>query len=110
MELSTERLARNQALFREVNERVNEVRPSTVSFGEFVCECSDPSCTKSLAVATGEYEAVRSKPRLFMVSRGHELREVERVVFDNDRFLTVEKTVETEFMAESAPRSASEGT
>jgi len=109
--LSTERLARNQALFREVNERLKEIdTPPTVSFREFVCECSEPSCTKSLAVATGEYEAVRSNPKLFMVARGHELREVERVVFDNDRFLTVEKTVETEFMAESDPRSPSEGT
>lgn len=42
MELSTERLARNQALFREVNERVNEVCSATVSFEtEFMAE-SDP--------------------------------------------------------------------
>ena len=105
MRLSTEQLARHQTLFREVNERVNEVRPSTVSFGEFVCECSDPSCTKSLSVAAGEYEAVRANPKRFIVARGHEVREVERVVFDNDRFLVVEKTVETEFMAETDPRS-----
>ena len=112
MELSTERLARlarNQTLFREVNERLNEIVAPTVSFREFVCECSEPSCTKSLAVANGEYEAVRSNPKLFMVARGHELREVERVLFDNDRFLTVEKTVETEFMAESDPRSSAGG-
>ena len=109
MELSTKRLARNQTLFREVNERVNDLRRSTVSFAEFVCECSDPGCTKSLSVAAGEYEAVRSNPKRFMVARGHEIREVERVVFDNDRFLVVEKTVETEFMAESDPRSSAEG-
>ena len=109
MRLSTERLARNQTLFREVNERVNEVRSSTVSFGEFVCECSDPNCTMSLWVSAGEYEAVRAKPKRFMVARDHELREVERVVFDNDRFLVVEKTVETEFMAESDPRSSPGG-
>ena len=109
MRLSTERLARNQTLFREVNERVNEVRRPTVSFGEFVCECGDPSCTKSLSVAAGEYEAVRADPTRFIVARGHEVREIERVVFDNDRFLVVEKTVETEFMAESDPRSSPGG-
>jgi hypothetical protein len=107
--LSTERLARNQALFREVNARVNEVRRPTVSLVDFVCECSDPSCTKSLSVAAGEYEAVRANPKRFMIARGHEVREVERVVFDNDRFLVVEKTVETEFMAESDPRSSPGG-
>ena len=63
MNLSTERLARNQALFREVNERINELRRPTVSLVEFVCECSDPSCTKSLSVAPGEYEAVRGNPK-----------------------------------------------
>jgi hypothetical protein len=107
--LSTERLARNQALFREVNERVNGVRSPMVSLVEFVCECSDPSCTKSLSAAPGEYEAVRGDPKRFMIARGHEIREIERVVFDNDRFLVVEKTVETGFMAESDPRSSPGG-
>jgi hypothetical protein len=66
--LSAERLARNQALFREVNERLYElVTVPTVTLLEFICECTDPNCV-------------------------------------------MEKTVETEFMAESDPRSLSEGT
>jgi hypothetical protein len=108
VELSTERLARNQTLFREVNERISEVA-SKVSFNEFVCECSDPSCTRSLFVAKEEYEAVRSYPARFVVARGHELPKVERVVEDHERFLVVEKTVETEFMAETDPRAPDEG-
>jgi len=106
MALSTERLARNQALFREVNERITEIKSPVISFRELVCECSDPTCTKSLAVAMEEYEAVRSQPRWFLVARGHEMPEVERVVEDKDRFLVVEKTVETAFMVESDPRSS----
>ena len=104
MELSAERLARNQTLFREANERLN-AHQSNVTFRELVCECSDKTCTKTLLVWPREYEAVRSVPNRFMVARGHEIREIERVVFDNDRFLVVEKTVETEFMAETDPRS-----
>jgi hypothetical protein len=105
-----ERLARNQALFREVNERLYELMTApTFSFREFICECTNPSCTKSLAVGKSEYEAVRSNSKHFLVARGHELPEAERVVEDNERFLTVETTVETEFMAESDPRSLSEG-
>ena len=108
---SAERLARNQALFREVNERINElVKAPTVSFHEFICECTDASCTESLAVAVREYEAVRSNPRHFLVARDHELPEVERVVEDNGRFLTVETTAQTELIAESDSRSPSEGT
>lgn len=109
MRLSTERLARNQVLFREVNERINEVRSPTVSLVEFVCECSDPSCTASLAVAAAEYEAVRRDPKHFLIARGHELDAVERVFEDNGRFLIVEKTVEAGFMAESDPRSGAGG-
>lgn len=105
MELSAERLARNETLFREANERLNDRHRSNVALREFVCECSDKTCTKTLLLWPGEYEAVRAVANRFMVARGHEIREIERVVFDNGRFLTVEKTVETEFMAETDPRS-----
>ena len=107
-DLSLQRLARNQTLFREVNERLTEHKQPYVTFRELICECSDPGCTQSLAVAPGEYEAVRSHPKLFLVARGHEVDEVERVLEDNGRFLTVEKTVEIEFMEETDPRSSSE--
>lgn len=109
MEPSTERLTRNQARFREVNERVNQLRPATLSFREFICECSDPSCSKSLFVAAGEYDAVRAHPTRFLVAHGHDVPDVERVVFDNDRFSVVETTVETGLLAESDPRSSARG-
>jgi hypothetical protein len=105
VELSLERLARNQALFREVNERINEIRAPAAAFTEYVCECSNPGCTETLAVRAGEYEAVRSHATRFLVARGHELTEVERIVEDSGRFLTVAKTVETEFIADVDPRS-----
>lgn len=108
MQPSLERLARNQALFREVNERINEIRSPVAGFTEYVCECSDPGCTETLAVRVGEYEAVRSRATRFLVARGHEVTEVERIVEDNGRFLTVE-TVETEFVADVDPRSDGEG-
>ena len=107
MDASIQRLARNQALFREVNERINEIKP-TVGFTELVCECSDPSCTQSLAVRAVEYEAVRSNPRRFLIAHGHVQPEVELVAEDNERFLVVEKTVETGFMAETDPRTPEE--
>lgn len=99
MAQSIDGVARNHALFREVNERLNETRSPRFSFREFICECSDPSCTASLAVAAGEYETVRSNAKRFLVARGHEQAEVEQVVEDNGRFLIVEATVETALMA-----------
>lgn len=45
----------------------------------------------------------------FLIERGHELDAGERVVEDNGRFLTVEKTVQTGFIAESDSRSSARG-
>lgn len=102
---STQQLVRYQALFREVNERLKEIS-STLSFMEFICECGHEDCTKTLAVAGHEYDAVRANPTHFLLAPGHEITEVERVVEDNDRFVVVETTVETAFMAESDPRTS----
>ena len=108
MEASAERLARNQTLFREVNERLNGVDRSSITLSEFVCECSDETCTRTLLVGPREYEAVRSIPKRFMVAPGRELPEIESVVENRERFLIVEKTIEKEFMAETDPRSSVE--
>lgn len=105
MEHPLQRRTRHQALFREVNERLNQTRSTSFSFREFVCECSDSSCTASLAVTPEEYAAVRSNATRFLVARGHELAEFEHVVEDTGRFVIVETTVETAFMAHVDPRA-----
>ena len=105
MAQSLERLAKNQVLFREVNERVNEIRPDTRGFVELICECSDTECTEEIALRADEYEAVRADSTRFFVAPGHVAAEVEDVVEDHGRFLVVEKTTEHEFRAEADPRS-----
>jgi hypothetical protein len=106
-----ERRARNEALFREVNERVEEVS-SRLSFdGDedstgFVCECSRESCTELVEITNAEYEAVRSNPRRFLVCPGHEDLTVDRVVETFPTFLVVEKFGEAgEIAIERDPRS-----
>jgi hypothetical protein len=89
------RLAKNQALYRKVNEQLealNEAFEDSVGIGgEWVCECADPACTMPIAARLYEYEAVRLNPRTFIVAPGHVYPEVERVVDGNERFLIVEK-------------------
>jgi hypothetical protein len=75
------RIARTEALFRNVNERIAE---SAVRFSadstEFICECSDQACTDRVEATLDEYEQVRAEPTHFLLRPGHEDTRVERVV------------------------------
>ena len=81
--------AKNQSLFREVNERIDGLRPEDTLI-PFACECIDKDCTESLPLNRNEYEGVRRFPTHFMVMPGHELDEVELVVEQNERYAIVE--------------------
>jgi hypothetical protein len=90
-----ERIARNEALFRTVNERVREVRPEEDDeMIGFLCECGDEACTEVVSLAVQEYEAVRSDPTHFIVVPGHEVTSVEAPLERNDRYLVVRKNPE----------------
>ena len=88
-----ERVARNEALFREVNEQikqVNEDEPAAAATS-FICECGDPECTGPVSLSLVEYEEVRDDPTHFAVLPGHVVPEVEVVIARNDRFAVVRK-------------------
>jgi hypothetical protein len=103
------RVAHNEALFREVNERVEELHDDQTSAGmpEFVCECADGTCTERIAVPIEVYERVRSDSHLFLLRSGHEQPELEQVVERGDGLVIVRKdTPTTERIAEQTdPRS-----
>ena len=89
------RLAQNEALFREVNEAVLALEISNGhdnDLHEFFCECSDVECTIRVKLTQSEYETARSEGTRFIVLRGHERPDIERIVFECERFLLVEKT------------------
>jgi hypothetical protein len=107
--LSLDRLARNQVLFREVNERVNEVAPDEDGGRtEYMCECSREDCLETIPLDPAEYEGVRSSPNLFVIAPGHELLEIDRVVEEQDRFTLVEKTNGEDLAIKTDPRSPRE--
>lgn len=87
-----ERRATTEALFRDVNERIAESAEQFDAVStEFVCECSDPTCTHRVAASLVEYEQVRAEPTTFLVAPGHEQEDIEQVVSDRGRFRIVEK-------------------
>ena len=90
-----ERRALNEALFRDVNERIAESAENfEADKTEFVCECADPSCTERVPATLAEYENVRRKSTTFLLAPGHGQPDIEQVVADRGRFQVVEKMQE----------------
>jgi hypothetical protein len=89
-----ERVARNESLFREVNERIKQVNEEIDARAEsdFLCECGDADCTEPVSLTLVEYEEVRGDPTHFAILPGHSDPSVERVLARNDRFAVVRKT------------------
>ena len=85
-------LIRTETLFREVNEAVQVYfRVGDHSEGQFVCECSDPTCVDKVRLTQREYADVREHPTRFFVVPGHEHDVVDRIVEQQTGFTTVEK-------------------
>jgi hypothetical protein len=95
MDSRATRAAKNEALYREVNERIVELTDTFEAEGlEIVCECSDRECVETLLITVTEYAAVRAHGNRFAVISDHQDRAVERVADQNERFLIVEKVGE----------------
>ena len=108
-----ERLAGNEALFREVNERVSEVAEHFVEVEtktekvDFICECGRGDCTEPISMTLAEYEAIRAEPTQFGVVPHHEQPEIEAVIRRFPTYFVVEKREEDaqEVARETDPRS-----
>ena len=88
-----ERVAKNEAAAREINEEIEQVhdhRPRS-AFMHIVCECGYDTCELFIPVMRDEYERVRNDPRRFLVVKEHVILEVEDIVEENDRFTVVAK-------------------
>lgn len=91
-ENEAEKIARTEALFREVNERIAETAQRfDADETNFVCECADPSCTHRVGTTLDEYERVREDGDTFLLVPGHEDDRVEAVVEVADDHAVVEK-------------------
>src|SRR3954470_20088224 len=92
MSIWEERAARNEALFRAVNEEIRDVdRRFGVSASSFICECADDKCVVRLSVPPAVYTATRANSTRFLVAPDHEDPSLERVVERHDGFFVVEK-------------------
>jgi hypothetical protein len=91
------RAARNQAMFRAVNEKLRELNQAFSNVSEtyaIACECADTSCVRTLEIAMEEYVTVRAHPNRFLVLADHVIQDVEVTVAQNNGYAIVEKNVD----------------
>jgi hypothetical protein len=107
------RQAKNEALHREVNERLAEIdKQANAGWAteeqrfEFICECGAGDCDARVLMLLEEYEEVRQQDDRFAVHPGHENEAIERVVKRGDGFLVVDKMPELEPFVADDPRGA----
>jgi hypothetical protein len=88
------RIGLNEALFREVNERIQDVNEEfgTAADGiSILCECGEAGCLERIEVELDDYRRLRADPALFAVLPGHETEATEQVVERHGAYVVVRK-------------------
>ncbi len=93
MDRSVERAARNEATFREANEKIaGAARKLEIAWrAPFLCECEDEACGALVRLSLEEYQEVRSSVAWFALAPGHRFQSG-HVVGERDGYMVVEKT------------------
>jgi hypothetical protein len=88
-----DRIARNEATYRDVNEAIEAGRADAADDPPrpYMCECGLLECNVLVELTRAEYEAVRANPIRFFMVDGHEIPDVENIVERTDRFIVAEK-------------------
>jgi hypothetical protein len=101
-----ERIGLNEAVFREVNERI-ETLAESFDLGsqplDLICECGDAACVQRIHMTHAEFEELRSDSHQFAIYPGHEEPDVESVVARRKGYDIVRK-------GEGVPRKIAERT
>jgi hypothetical protein len=89
------RKAANEAVFRNVNERIQLLQHSFALAEreplQMICECDRLDCMTRIAVDVDAYEQVRAHPDQFLVAGGHEDQLVDEVVSVRRGYTVVRK-------------------
>ena len=108
MDAREQRMAQNETLFREVNERIeaaaHQLGPHIPY--EFLCECANADCTFKISLPLETYEAVRADGTQFVVLPDHYTPEVEELAIQEEAYWVVRKTGEAgDYVEQMDPRS-----
>jgi hypothetical protein len=98
-DVSKDRSIRNEQLVRQKNTNVKngikkyfhnnkKVKTAPVAF---ICECSALDCQKHIRISIDDYEKIHGRDDHFVIFKGHELPDIEKIVADKPGFSIVEK-------------------
>jgi len=94
--ISAARAAKNEATFREQNEKLKQ-RAEELELGDartpFLCECDDERCTRVVLLTGDEYQQVRAHPLTFVLVSGHQAPD-DLVEHENPDYVIIQKTGE----------------
>jgi len=88
------RAARNELMFRAVNEQIVQLTErfrAQLREIDIICECADVSCTGAIRINLEEYEAIDRATNAFVVIAGHEDADIEAVIAQTDGYFVVRK-------------------
>lgn len=107
---SERRLAENEVMFRKLNESIQEGinRTNELALEDnqpehiikqlndnqplfFYCECSDEKCIQRIEIGHQLYNEIHKHRNRFIVSNGHQVVAIERVVSKEPNYMIVEK-------------------
>lgn len=106
--LSEIRWAENEVIFRKANEGVTKNVASTKTIAKeesqkefvkgidnlallFYCECADEKCRERISLTPKEYTEQHRNSSQFILIPGHHIPEIERIIFEGDKYIVVEK-------------------
>jgi hypothetical protein len=92
--LTEERVAKNDAMFRDANKQIAAVAAQqeiTEPALPFLCECADVGCTEIVKLRLAEYRELRSNPRWFVNTPAHQEGSQSALVARRDGYVIVEK-------------------
>ena len=95
MDFREQRLGLNEAIFREVNQRLLGLAKhfhwgQTQSL-DLVCECRKATCVQRIEMSRSEYEALRAEDTHFALYPGHADPDIERVISSHKGYEVVAK-------------------
>jgi len=106
MDEGDERIAKNETVFRAANREIEQADkeagggPDHVI--EVLCECGREGCDGVITLTVADYDGVHSQADRFVVLRGHESPEIEKVVEERGGYVVIDKFGAAEDIAEHA--------